>query len=96
MVRGTLEVLLVGAKGLENTDFLSKFALSNTFIVLCRALASYMIDSILVSAIDPTDNMDPYAVITCRTQEQKSSVSTGLDPSLFKYMLNFINFSFNL
>lgn len=30
MVRGTLEVLLVGAKGLENTDFLSKFALSNT------------------------------------------------------------------
>ncbi|KAF3322379.1 elicitor-responsive protein 3-like protein [Carex littledalei] len=45
MVRGTLEVLLVGAKGLENTDFLN--------------------------------NMDPYAVIICRTQEQKSSVSTG-------------------
>ncbi|XP_078167291.1 elicitor-responsive protein 3-like [Carex rostrata] len=45
MVRGTLEVLLVGAKGLENTDFLN--------------------------------NMDPYAVIICRTQEQKSSVATG-------------------
>ncbi|KAM0949451.1 putative C2 domain-containing protein [Dioscorea sansibarensis] len=45
MVRGTLEVLLVGAKSLENTDF------------LC--------------------NMDPYAVLTCRTQEQKSSVASG-------------------
>ncbi|RRT54020.1 hypothetical protein B296_00036201 [Ensete ventricosum] len=45
MVRGKLEVLLVGAKGLENTDF------------LC--------------------NMDPYAVLTCRTQEQKSSVASG-------------------
>ncbi|CAL9076214.1 unnamed protein product [Musa acuminata var. zebrina] len=45
MVRGKLEVLLVGAKGLENTDFLCK--------------------------------MDPYAVLTCRTQEQKSSVASG-------------------
>ncbi|XP_039133258.1 elicitor-responsive protein 3-like [Dioscorea cayenensis subsp. rotundata] len=45
MVCGTLEVLLVGAKGLENTDF------------LC--------------------NMDPYAVLTCRSQEQKSSVASG-------------------
>ncbi|OAY82574.1 elicitor-responsive protein 3-like [Ananas comosus] len=45
MVRGTLEVLLVGAKGLENTDF------------LC--------------------NMDPYAVLVCRTQEQRSSVASG-------------------
>ncbi|KAI8545184.1 hypothetical protein RHMOL_Rhmol07G0021900 [Rhododendron molle] len=45
MPRGTLEVLLVGAKGLENTDFLS--------------------------------NMDPYAVVICRTQEQKSSVASG-------------------
>ncbi|ERM95144.1 hypothetical protein AMTRI_Chr07g31010 [Amborella trichopoda] len=45
MPRGTLEVLLVSAKGLENTDF------------LC--------------------NMDPYAIITCRTQEQKSSVASG-------------------
>ncbi|KAL6981892.1 c-5 sterol desaturase [Sarracenia purpurea var. burkii] len=44
MPRGTLEVLLVGAKGLENTDF------------FC--------------------NMDPYALINCRTQEQKSSVAT--------------------
>ncbi|KAL2544091.1 C2 domain-containing protein [Forsythia ovata] len=45
MVRGTLEVLLVSAKGLENTDFLS--------------------------------NMDPYVIITCRTQEHKSSVASG-------------------
>ncbi|CAK9173054.1 unnamed protein product [Ilex paraguariensis] len=45
MPRGTLEVLLVGAKGLENTDFLS--------------------------------NMDPYVIMTCRTQEQKSSVASG-------------------
>uniref|UniRef100_A0A5B7BVA9 Putative elicitor-responsive protein 3 n=1 Tax=Davidia involucrata TaxID=16924 RepID=A0A5B7BVA9_DAVIN len=45
MPRGTLEVLLVGAKGLENTDF------------LC--------------------NMDPYVIITCRTQERKSSVASG-------------------
>ncbi|RLM75351.1 hypothetical protein C2845_PM15G15540 [Panicum miliaceum] len=45
MTQGTLEVLLVGAKGLENTDYLS--------------------------------NMDPYAVLKCRSQEQKSSVASG-------------------
>ncbi|XP_072955687.1 elicitor-responsive protein 3-like [Typha angustifolia] len=45
MVRGTLEVLLVGAKGLENTDF------------LC--------------------DMDPYAILICRTQEQRSSIASG-------------------
>ncbi|KAF8704023.1 hypothetical protein HU200_031508 [Digitaria exilis] len=45
MAHGTLEVLLVGAKGLENTDYLS--------------------------------NMDPYAVLSCRSQEQKSSVASG-------------------
>lgn len=45
MPQGTLEVLLVSAKGLENTDFLS--------------------------------NMDPYVILTCRTQEQKSSVASG-------------------
>uniref|UniRef100_A0A2P2LDG7 Uncharacterized protein MANES_02G025000 n=1 Tax=Rhizophora mucronata TaxID=61149 RepID=A0A2P2LDG7_RHIMU len=45
MPRGTLEVLLVCAKGLENTDFLN--------------------------------NMDPYVILTCRSQEQKSSVASG-------------------
>ncbi|XP_057997707.1 elicitor-responsive protein 3-like isoform X1 [Hevea brasiliensis] len=40
-----VEVLLVGAKGLENTDFLN--------------------------------GVDPYVVLTCRTQEQKSSVASG-------------------
>ncbi|KAK9277164.1 hypothetical protein L1049_006703 [Liquidambar formosana] len=45
MPQGTLEVLVVGAKGLENTDF------------LC--------------------NMDPYVILTCRTQEQKSNVASG-------------------
>ncbi|XP_078440593.1 calcium-dependent lipid-binding (CaLB domain) family protein [Wolffia australiana] len=45
MTRGTLEVLLVGAKGLDDTDFLT--------------------------------NMDPYAILTCRTQEQRSSVASG-------------------
>ncbi|XP_030472436.2 elicitor-responsive protein 3 isoform X1 [Syzygium oleosum] len=45
MPQGKLEVLLVGAKGLENTEFLSK--------------------------------MDPYVIITCRTQEKKSSVASG-------------------
>ncbi|CAN6249476.1 unnamed protein product [Urochloa humidicola] len=45
MAQGTLEVLLVGAKGLENTDYLG--------------------------------NMDPYAVLKCRSQEQKSSVASG-------------------
>ncbi|PON86445.1 C2 domain containing protein [Trema orientale] len=45
MAQGTLEVLLVGAKGLENTDFLN--------------------------------NMDPYVTLTCRTQEQKSSIASG-------------------
>lgn len=45
MPAGTLEVLLVSAKGLENTDY------------LC--------------------NMDPYVTLTCRSQEQKSSVASG-------------------
>ncbi|KAL6498819.1 hypothetical protein OROGR_028366 [Orobanche gracilis] len=45
MAEGTLEVVLVSAKGLENTDFLS--------------------------------GIDPYAILTCRTQEKKSSVVTG-------------------
>ncbi|GMY30248.1 elicitor-responsive protein 3 [Fagus crenata] len=45
MPQGKIEVLLVGAKGLENTDFLN--------------------------------NMDPYVILTCRTQEQKSSVASG-------------------
>ncbi|XP_060207105.1 elicitor-responsive protein 3 isoform X1 [Lycium barbarum] len=45
MTRGKLEVLLVGAKGLDNTDFFN--------------------------------NMDPYVVLTCRSQEKKSSVAAG-------------------
>ncbi|BAF16208.1 elicitor-responsive protein 3-like [Oryza sativa Japonica Group] len=45
MVHGKLEVLLVCAKGLEDTDFLN--------------------------------DMDPYVILTCRTQEQKSSVAKG-------------------
>ncbi|XP_022159864.1 elicitor-responsive protein 3 [Momordica charantia] len=45
MPAGTLEVLLVSAKGLENTDF------------LC--------------------NMDPYVILSCRSQEQKSSIASG-------------------
>ncbi|KAL0309217.1 UNVERIFIED_CONTAM: phloem protein 2 [Sesamum radiatum] len=49
MSRGTLEVLLVSAKGLDDTDFLS--------------------------------SMDPYAIITCRTQEKKSSVASGAGSS---------------
>ncbi|KAJ4952619.1 hypothetical protein NE237_029451 [Protea cynaroides] len=45
MPRGTLEVVLVKAKGLEDTDFIGK--------------------------------MDPYVILTCRTQEQKSTVASG-------------------
>ncbi|KAF8380289.1 hypothetical protein HHK36_027771 [Tetracentron sinense] len=45
MPRGTLDVLLVCAKGLKSTDFFTK--------------------------------MDPYVILTCRTQEQKSSVASG-------------------
>ncbi|KAG8363339.1 hypothetical protein BUALT_Bualt19G0012100 [Buddleja alternifolia] len=45
MPHGTLEVFLVSAKGLDNTDFLS--------------------------------GIDPYAILTCRTQEKKSSVVSG-------------------
>ncbi|XP_023743621.1 elicitor-responsive protein 3 [Lactuca sativa] len=45
MPSGKLEVLLVSAKGLDDTDFFTK--------------------------------MDPYAIITCRTQEQKSNVAAG-------------------
>ncbi|KAI4311741.1 hypothetical protein MLD38_036615 [Melastoma candidum] len=45
MAEGRLEVLLISAKGLENSDFLN--------------------------------NIDPYVLLTCRTQEQKSSVASG-------------------
>ncbi|XP_030928399.1 elicitor-responsive protein 3-like [Quercus lobata] len=45
MPQGTLEVLLVTAKDLNNTDFFSK--------------------------------MDPFVILTCRTQEQRSTVSSG-------------------
>ncbi|WMV43838.1 hypothetical protein MTR67_037223 [Solanum verrucosum] len=45
MVRGKLVVQLVGAKGLENTDFLN--------------------------------DMDPYVILTCRSQEKKSTVASG-------------------
>ncbi|KAJ6404588.1 hypothetical protein OIU84_012704 [Salix udensis] len=45
MPEGTIQVLLVGAKGLESTDFLT--------------------------------NNDPYVLLACRTQEQKSSVASG-------------------
>ncbi|XP_059456447.1 elicitor-responsive protein 3-like [Corylus avellana] len=57
MPQGTLEVLLVSAKGLQNTEFLSK--------------------------------MDPYVILTCRSQEQRSSVASGqgLEP---KWNENFV------
>ncbi|KAK1408845.1 hypothetical protein QVD17_40939 [Tagetes erecta] len=45
MPQGVLEVLLVSAKGLQNTDMLF--------------------------------NMDPYVIITYRTQEKKSTVASG-------------------
>ena len=45
MVRGKLVVQLVGAKGLENTDFLN--------------------------------DMDPYVILTYRSQEKKSTVASG-------------------
>ncbi|KAJ3692998.1 hypothetical protein LUZ60_012093 [Juncus effusus] len=50
MGRGTLEVLLVSAKGLEDEDIFGK--------------------------------MDPYAILSCRSHEQKSSVkkNAGSDP----------------
>ncbi|KAH9721825.1 Elicitor-responsive protein 3 [Citrus sinensis] len=51
MPKGTLEVLLVCAKGLQDTDFLR------------------------------TGNMDPYVVLSCRTQEKRSSVASGTTPN---------------
>ncbi|KAI4377873.1 hypothetical protein MLD38_015436 [Melastoma candidum] len=45
MPQGRLEVFLIGAKGLDNADFL--------------------------------DNVDPFVILTCRSQEQRSSVASG-------------------
>ncbi|OAY59844.1 elicitor-responsive protein 3 [Manihot esculenta] len=45
MPQGTLQVLLISAKGLENTDCIK--------------------------------GMDPYVVLICRSQEQRSSVASG-------------------
>ncbi|KAK7251275.1 hypothetical protein RIF29_34327 [Crotalaria pallida] len=60
MPQGSLDVLLVSAKGLENTDY------------LC--------------------NMDPFVILTCRTQQQQSSIASGKgsDPEWNE------NFVFNL
>ncbi|KAJ8526896.1 hypothetical protein K7X08_029373 [Anisodus acutangulus] len=46
--------LLVGAKGLDNTDFLN--------------------------------NMDPYVILTCRSQEKKSSVASDVQGLFLKIM----------
>ncbi|KAE8693870.1 Elicitor-responsive protein 3 [Hibiscus syriacus] len=66
MPQGTLQVVLVSAKGLENTDFLfySISALSGRSGYISMLLAVFR-------------NMDPYVLLTCRTQEQKSSVASG-------------------
>ncbi|XP_073226936.1 16 kDa phloem protein 2-like [Cicer arietinum] len=48
MPRGTLEVILISAKGLDNMDFLN--------------------------------NIDPYVILTYRTQEHKSTVVKGSNP----------------
>ncbi|XP_057980456.1 elicitor-responsive protein 3-like [Malania oleifera] len=57
MPQGKLEVLLVGAKGLRNTEFFGK--------------------------------MDPYAILTCRTQQRKSSVAreVGSRPEWNEYFI---------
>ncbi|KAL6557211.1 hypothetical protein OROMI_017561 [Orobanche minor] len=57
MAEGSLEVVLVSAKGLENTDFL------------------YF--GIIGSSFGFSAGIDPYAILTCRTQTTKSSVVTG-------------------
>ncbi|GJM85650.1 hypothetical protein PR202_ga02121 [Eleusine coracana subsp. coracana] len=69
MVHGTLEVLLVGAKGLENTDYLC--TLRVRFIFIYPALVQPACDAL------PSSNMDPYAILKCRSQEQKSSIAAG-------------------
>ncbi|KAL6565926.1 hypothetical protein OROHE_004981 [Orobanche hederae] len=56
MAEGSLEVVLVSAKGLENTDFLWF--------------------GIIGSSFGFSAGIDPYAILTCRTQATKSSVVT--------------------
>jgi hypothetical protein len=90
MVHGTLEVLLVGAKGLENTDYLctrlsSSFSTFPYFAdqlcigdvpLLFRMLVRFLVTSFSL-AIEPAGNMDPYAILKCRSQEQRSSIAAG-------------------
>ncbi|KAK8483796.1 hypothetical protein V6N11_030565 [Hibiscus sabdariffa] len=60
MPQGTLQVVLVSAKGLDDTDFLYVFNVSENSNCGKRA-----------------GKMDPYVLLTCRTQEQKSRVASG-------------------
>ncbi|XP_077239734.1 elicitor-responsive protein 3-like [Tasmannia lanceolata] len=90
MPQGTIQVLLVSAKALENTDFLTKFLLWIHFhcdILYTLYLADF--SAIISSDLDFLElnvqifkiyfncNMDPYVILIWRTQEQKSSVASG-------------------
>ena len=72
---GTLEVLLISAKGLENTDYLCKFPLPFNFGSIFQLF--WCLWNILIVILIWSGNMDPYVVLTCRSQEQKSSIASG-------------------
>jgi hypothetical protein len=82
MAQGTLEVLLVGAKGLENTDYLSTYASarllrpSSSAVSLSLEEGRQFLLTSLVWLV--AGNMDPYALLQCRSHEQKSSVASGI------------------
>lgn len=118
MSEGKLEVLLVSAKGLDNSDFLRKLLIRDLGLCsfFCGFLESDDLDFfppliylILWYKSAPAclcdgcadclnvfltffylfaDNIDPYVLLTCRTQEQKSSVASGTIAKLFGRMLS--------
>ncbi|RWW21278.1 hypothetical protein BHE74_00023306 [Ensete ventricosum] len=78
MVRGTLEVLLVSAKGLVDVDFFGRFsphrvALSSFCSLSWDVFGRRSLDRRMTPR---SGKMDPYAVLMYRSQEQKSSTAS--------------------
>lgn len=78
MAQGTLEVLLVGARGLENTDYLSTYACLRSNSSSSAVSLVYYKDNEFDRCGWSPGNMDPYALLQCRSHEQKSSVASGI------------------
>jgi hypothetical protein len=52
-------------------------SLVNLFPYFSWRLIRLLCDEFFLWQIDPIGNMDPYAILKCRSQEQRSSIAAG-------------------